>query len=161
MVHGEVAKHPGLNLQFLGVGFPLHLVSCLQFFLRHDAEGFKHLDALWIEIALEDFRARFLHIETSLCGLLHPLVAISITVETDWLAGLDIFTKDIDDSMKSGAVFRSLKLIFCLLNSCVHPLLEVHKSFRHRTVERDHGRCAVGFRTDSTEFKTVTRESKR
>ena len=37
VVHGEVAKHAGFYLNLLGVGFPLHFVSSLQFLLSHHA----------------------------------------------------------------------------------------------------------------------------
>ena len=97
MVHGQVAHHTGLDLYLLGVGLPLHLVASLELVLLHHAHALEHLDGCWVEIALEDLRTALLAVESALGSLFHPLVAVTVAVETDRLAGLDVLANDVDD----------------------------------------------------------------
>ena len=92
MVHGEVTQYTSLNLYFLRVGLPFHLITRLQLLLGHHTQTLEHLDTLSVKVTLENLRARLLHIQSTLGSLYDPLVAIAITVEADGLASLDILT---------------------------------------------------------------------
>ena len=56
MVHRQVAEHACLYLYLLGVCFPLHLVARLKFLAVHYVETLEHVDALLVEVAVEDYR---------------------------------------------------------------------------------------------------------
>ena len=155
MVHREVAKHTGLNLNLLRIGLPLHLVACLQLLLCHHAETLEHLDALLVKVALEDLRARLLHIESALLGLDDPLVAVAVAVEADGLAGLDVVAQHVDDGVELGAVLSAGKLLLKLGNLGVDTLLEVNESLSHGTVQGNHGTGAVSLRTHGAELEAV------
>ena len=126
MVHREVSQYAGLNLDLLRVSLPLHLVAGLELLLGHDTQAFKHINALLVEIALEDLRTALLNVQTTLLGFEYPFVRVAIAVETDRLTGLDVFTQHIDDGMELGAVFCTGELLFKLRNLGIHTLLEVH-----------------------------------
>ena len=42
-------------------------------------------------------RTALLAVESALGSLFHPLVAVTVAVETYWLAGLDVLANDVDD----------------------------------------------------------------
>ncbi len=161
MVHREVAQHACLNLDFLRIGFPLHFVAGNQFFLRHHAEALKHLDALGVEVALKDFRARLLHVEAAFLCLCHPLVAVAVAVESDGFAGLDVIAQDVDDGMEGGVVLCALKLLGGLGDACVNAFLEAEECLCHCGVQCYHRTGAVRLRTHGTELKAVAGEGER
>ena len=149
MVHGEVAQHTGLNLYLLRVSLPLHLVTSLQLLSVHDVQTLEHIDALLVEIAVEDHRTALLHVKTALGSLNHPLVAIAVTVEMNGFDGADILADDIDD----GAC-----LILSFGNECIHAFLEIHQGLSHGSIQGNHRTGAVGLGTYGTELKSVTSE---
>ena len=115
MIHRQVAKNAGFYLHGLHVCLPFHFVARLKFLAGHYLGGFEHPYACLVEIALEHHGTTTLHVETAAACLFHPLRAISVAVEADGLAGLDILAQYVDD----GAC-----LCFALGNKCIHALLE-------------------------------------
>ena len=113
MIHRQVAKHAGLYLHGLHVCLPFHFVARLQFLAGHYLCGFEH--PCLVEIALEHHGTTALYIETAAACLFHPFLAISVAVEADGLAGLDIIAQYVDDGAR---------LCLALGNKCIHALLE-------------------------------------
>ena len=130
VVHGQVAEHTCLNLYFLGIGFPLHLVACFQLFLGHHVHAFEHLHAGVIQVAFKDFRARSLAIKTTLLGFFNPFVRVTVALKVDGLAVLGVFTNHVENSRN---------LFFTLGDECVYTLLEFYQCFGYGSVEHDHG----------------------
>ena len=135
VVEREVAQHTCLNLDLLGVGLPFHLVAGLQLVLLHHTGRLKHLDGLGVEITIEDDGGRLLGVETALGSLLNPLVGISVAIEVDGRAGLDVVANHAEDGGK---------LILALGNELVHTGLEVVECLGHSGIEHDLGAGAVG-----------------
>ena len=161
MVHGEVAQHAGFDLYLLGVDLPLDFVARLQFLLGHDAQALEHLDALLVEIALEDDGAGSLGVEPALGGFGLPLVAVAVAVETDGLADLDVLAKDVDDGVVLGRMAGALGILCparVLEYLRVDAPLEVDKCLGDGAVEGNHGAGTVGFASHSAKLETVARE---
>ena len=134
MVHGQITQYTGLNLNLLCIGFPFHLVASLQFLSVHDVQTLEHVDALLVEIAVEDNRTALLNVKTALGGLHHPLVAVAVSIEMNRLTGADIFADHINDGTR---------LILSFGNQRIHALLEINQSFCHRCIQSNHCTGAV------------------
>ena len=134
VVHGQVAHHTSLNLNLLGIGLPLHLVARLQLALAHHVGLGKHLDALLVQIAVEDHRAGSLAVQATFLSLFLPLVRIAVAIEADRLAGLDVLSYDVDDSRC---------LVLALGYQGIHASLEVLKRLSNGSIQYDERRCAV------------------
>ena len=151
VVHTQVSEYTSLDLKLLGIGFPLHFVTCFQLVLLHHAHRLKHLDACLVEVAVKDHGAALLGVQTALLSLSNPFVAVAVAVEVDRSAGLDVRTQHVDDGRE---------LVFAFGNDSVYTLLEVSQSLSDSSVQHDHGAGAVSLRAYSTELKAVAGESK-
>ena len=151
MVHRQVAHHAGLYLDSLHIGLPFHLVAGFQFLAVHHLGALEHLDALRVEVVLEDDGAGLLDIESASGCLDDPFVAIAIAIETHGLAGLDVIAEHIEDGGD---------LVLAFGNLGIDALLEFLQGFGHCRVEGDHGRGAVGGGARCTELETVAGEGK-
>ena len=149
VVHGEVAHHSCLYLYALGVSVPFHLVAGFQFLAGHHVELLKHGDGFRAEVVVEDDRAAGLTVESSLLGFFHPLVRIAVAVETDRLAGLDVFTQHVDDC--AGGCLS-------LGDERIHALFEEGECLSHGSVEGYHSRRTVGLAAHGTELEAVAGE---
>ncbi len=158
MVHRQVAQHAGLNLNLLGVGLPFHLVAGLELLLGHHTQALEHLDALLVEVALEDLRAGLLDVESALGSLQHPFVAVAVAVEADGLTGLDILAQHVDDGVEGGRVLCTLQLLLELRNLGIHTLLEADECLGNGAVQGNHGAGTVGLGTNGTELEAVAGE---
>ena len=158
VVHREVAQHAGLNLDFLGVGLPLHLVAGLKLLLGHHTQTLEHLYAGIVEITLKDFWTALLNVQTAFLGLENPLVAVAVAVETDGLTSLDILAQHVDDSVELSAVLSASQFLLELRDAGIHTLLKVNQSLGHGTVQGNHSAGTVGLATHGTELKSVTRK---
>ena len=98
VVKREISEDAGLNLNLFGEGFPLDVVAGDELILLEHMHGLKHLDALRLEVIVKDDRARGLAVESALLGFLLPLLAVSVALEVDGLACLDILTENGEDS---------------------------------------------------------------
>ncbi len=149
VVEREVAQHARLDLQLLGEGLPFHLVAGLELVLLHHTHRLEHLDALRVEVAVEDDRCRLLGVEAALGGFLNPLVAVAVAVEMDWGAGLDVVLHHREDGCE---------LVLALCDECVDALLEACQGLGHGSVEHDLRAGAVGRRAHGAELEAVARE---
>ena len=152
MIHRQVTEHAGFNLNFLGIGLPLHFVAGFQFLLRHYAYRLEHTDAFGLQIVVEDERYTGFAVQTAFFGLGFPFVAVAVTVEVNGLAYPDVFTDNVEDS-------RNLR--FTLPDKFVYILLEFYQLLGKSGVQGNHGAGAVGFRTYGTKLEAVARKGKR
>ena len=150
MVHGEVSHHTGLDLYFLGVVLPFHLVACVYLHLAQHTHVGKHLDAALVLVTLQHLGTGSLAIQSPALGLFLPLFAIAVAVETDGLAGLDILAYHLQDS---------LVLLHAVSDEGIYAVLEACQGLGHGRVDDYHGSGAVGRRTHGTILKPVARES--
>ena len=88
VVHRQVAQHAPFDLDLFGVGLPLHLGAGFEFDLGENPHIAEHLQALPVQVAVEDQRRRRLAVQTAPLRLGLPLVRIAVAVEPDGLAGL-------------------------------------------------------------------------
>ena len=79
---------------------------------------------------LEDDGTRLLDVQSTLLSLLHPLVRVSVAVEADGLAGLDIVLQHFQDGTH---------LVLAGSYLLVHALLERRQGFGHGCVQGYHG----------------------
>ena len=152
VVHCQITEYAGFNLDFLCIGFPFHFVAGFEFFPRHDIYGFEHPDAFGFQVVVEDEGHTGFAIQTAFLGFGFPFVAVTVTVEMDRLAYLDIFTDDVEDG-------RNLR--FALFHKFVYIFLELCQLFGKGGVQGNHGAGAVGFRPYGAKLKAVAGESKR
>ena len=129
MVSGEVAKHTRLNLDFLGVNFPFHLVASFQLNVGEYAGAREHLHALGLEIRVEDERSRCLAIKATLCSFFFPLVAVAIAIEVDRLR-----KSDKGFYLSENSVLESFSGSHALVNSS----LELAELVGNGSVEGNH-----------------------
>ena len=149
VVHAEIAEHAAFNLDFLVVGLPFDFVAGFQFVPFHDFHVLEHSDAGGVEISVVDEGSAGLAVESAAQGFGFPFVAVSVAVEADGFAGLDVFAQDVEDG-------ADLALSF--LDEGVHAGLEVRQGLGHGGVQGYHGAGAVGDGTDGAELEAVARE---
>ena len=149
MIQAEVTENAAFNLDFLGVGFPLDLVSGLKLVLAHNTHLFEHPYAGRLEIIVEDKRSRGLAVESPLLSFNLPLVSVAIAVEDNRLDVLDILT----DGLEYGSV-----LVLSGCNQCIDSDLEVSKSLSDSSIESQHSTGAIGLRTYCAELEAISGE---
>ena len=149
VVHGQVAQHAGFNLNLFRICLPFHFVAGPKLLAVHDAEALEHLDALGVQVTVEDEGAAALHVETAAGGLFDPFVAVAVAVEVDGLAGLDVLAHDVDDGTC---------LVLTVGNERIDALLEVVEGLGDGGVQGYHGAGAVAFGAGCAEFKAVAGE---
>ena len=152
VIHRQVTEHAGFNLNFLGIGLPLHFVAGFQFLLRHYAYRLEHTDAFGLQIVVEDEGYTGFAVQTAFFGLGFPFVAVAVTVEVNGLAYPDVFADNVEDS-------RNLR--FTLPDKFVYILLEFYQLLGKSGVQGNHGAGTVGFRTYGTKLEAVARKGKR
>ncbi len=74
MVEGEVSKHTCLNLDFLGVGLPFHLIASPELQVVEHTGLVEHLNGRRGEVGIEDFGNGSLAVKPALLCLLFPFV---------------------------------------------------------------------------------------
>ena len=149
MVDAEVAEDTALNLNLLGVGFPLDLVAGLKFSFAEYSGLLEESYARLGEVAVEDEGSGGLAVEPASCRFGLPLVAVSVSVEDDGLDVVDVFAY----YLQNGCF-----LLFAFADEGVNPCLEVFKCLCHSSVEGEHSARAVGLGTYGTELETVAGE---
>ena len=115
MVHGQISEHTGFDLDFLGIGFPFHLVASFQFLLRHDSDCLEHLDAFRLQVVVEDNGNAGFAIQTTTGSFSFPFVTVTVSIEVDGFTNLDVLADNVED----GGDFR-----LPLFNQFVHIFLE-------------------------------------
>ena len=85
-------------------------------------------------------------------SLFHPFLAVSVSIETNRLAGLYVLAKYVDDC-------ANLALAIC--HKSVNTLSEADESLCHCGIEGYHSRGAVGLAAYGAELEPVASEGKR
>ena len=153
MVGCNPSRHARLDLHFLCIGLPLHLVACLELLLGIDAGRCKHLHGLGPGKLEEHFRDRGLGVKSPACSFLLPLIAVAVAVEAD----------DVDDGCDNrlegihNGDFKRLARSKILIEGS----LELPELLGYRCIEGGHGTCTVGRGAHGTELETVAGKCKR
>ena len=129
VVSGEVAKHARLNLNLLGVDFPLNFVAGFQLDIGEYAGAREHFHAFGLEIRVEDERSGCLAIKTTLCSFFFPLVAVAITIEVNRLG-----KSDEGFHLGENSVLKSFSCSYALVNGS----LELAELVGNGSVEGNH-----------------------
>ena len=161
VVHGEIAKDTGLNLNGLDVHLPLDFVTGFKLLAVHDLGALEHTDGAVVEVVLEDDGARLLDVETATGGFGNPGFAIAVAVEADGAAGADVVAQNVEDGVVLGCVARAagkLGLHGILGDTGIDALLERGESLGHSSVEGYHGAGTVDAGTGCTELEAVAGE---
>ena len=152
MIHHKVAEHTTLYLNLLMVGLPLDFVAGLEFGTGHHTHAFEHPYGSLVKITVEDNGAAGLAVESAGCGFSLPLLAVTVAVETDGTAGLDVLAEHMEDSRN---------LFHTIGHQRIHTVGKRCEGLCHSGIEHNHGAGAVGHGTYGTELETVSGESER
>ena len=152
VIHRKVAQHTGLNLYLLYINFPFDLITGFQLFATQYTSLFKHTHHFRLQVRIILKRHAALAIQPAPFGLFFPLLAISVSVETNRFGFFDIGLQHFKDG--------SL-LTLPLRTQGFHILFEQTQLIGNGRIERQHRRAAIGRRTQRPELETVSGECKR
>ena len=99
MIKGKITKDTRFNLYFLGIHLPLYLIAGTKLGLGHHIHIAEHVNAFLVKIAVENDRRACLAVKTTTRCLTAPLIAVTVAVETDGFAVLDVFAYNLYKSI--------------------------------------------------------------
>ena len=98
VIHGQIAQDTCLYLDFLGIGFPLDLITRFQFFLFHHTGCFEHGDGFRFQIVVKNNGTAGFTIQASALGFNFPFITVAVAVEADRLTDFDVaFLSSLED----------------------------------------------------------------
>ena len=135
MVHSQIAENTCLNLDFLCVDFPLHLVASLQFHLGEHTGFIEHVYRFFCEIRIKDFWSACFAIETTASSFCLPFIAITVAIEMNWL-GFDNELTDFGEQRVNES--------FTFCDRSINLLLKFAQLLSNSSIESNHCRSTVG-----------------